>query len=60
MSKEDKNASRHARMAETVRRVIAYRERAPRSPRMARALKQLIWRYTRVEHNRQGNTNVQE
>lgn len=36
------------RMAETVRLVIARRERAPRSPRMERALKQLIWRYNRT------------
>ncbi len=35
------------RMAETVRQVIACRERAPRSPRMERALKRLIWRYSR-------------
>jgi hypothetical protein len=34
------------RMAETVRLVIARRERAPRSPRMERALKRLIWRYS--------------
>lgn len=33
-------------MAETVRLVITRRERAPRSPRMERALKRLIWRYT--------------
>ncbi len=36
------------RMAETVRLVIARRERAPRSPRMERALKRLIWRYSRA------------
>jgi len=35
------------RMAETVRLVVSRRERAPRSPRMERAFKQLIWRYTR-------------
>jgi DnaJ family protein C protein 28 len=35
------------RMAETVRQVVGRRERAPRSPRMERALKRLIWRYTR-------------
>jgi hypothetical protein len=35
------------RMAETVRMVVTRRERAPRSPRMERALKRLIWRYTR-------------
>jgi hypothetical protein len=34
------------RMAEAVRLVITSRERAPRSPRMERALKQLLWRYT--------------
>jgi hypothetical protein len=36
------------RMAETVRLVIARRERAPRSPRMERALKRLIWRYNQA------------
>jgi hypothetical protein len=34
-------------MAETVRLVVTRREQAPRSPRMNRALKRLIWRYTR-------------
>jgi hypothetical protein len=33
-------------MAETVRLVVTHRERAPRSPRLERALKRLIWRYT--------------
>jgi hypothetical protein len=35
-------------MSETVRRIVSRRERAPRSPRMERALKRLIWRYSRV------------
>ncbi|MFN2187121.1 MAG: hypothetical protein ACK2UA_02105 [Anaerolineae bacterium] len=34
------------RMAETVRLVVTRRERAPRSPRMERAFKRLIFRYT--------------
>ena len=34
------------RKAETVRRIVMGRERAPRSPRMERAFKRLIWRYT--------------
>ena len=34
------------RMAETVRLVLTRRERAPRSPRMERALKRLLFRYT--------------
>jgi hypothetical protein len=34
-----------ARKADAVRLVITSRERAPRSPRMERALKRLIWRY---------------
>ena len=38
-------AERRRRMAETVRLVLTRRERAPRSPRMERALKKLIWRY---------------
>jgi len=33
-------------MAETVRQIVTRRERAPRSPRMERALKRLLWRYT--------------
>ena len=32
--------------AEAVRRIVMGRERAPRSPRMERAFKRLIWRYT--------------
>ena len=38
--------SRAERMAEAVRLVVTSRERAPRSPRLAHALKRLIWRYT--------------
>ena len=34
------------RMAETVRLVLTRRERAPRSPKMERALKRLLFRYT--------------
>jgi hypothetical protein len=34
-------------MAETVRLVVSRREQAPRSPRMEKALKELIWRYHR-------------
>jgi hypothetical protein len=37
---------RRARMAEAVRQIVTRRERAPRSPRLERALKRLIWRYT--------------
>jgi hypothetical protein len=37
--------SAKARKAQTVRMVISRRERAPRSPKMERALKRLIWRY---------------
>jgi hypothetical protein len=47
VSEQDTDASRRTRMAETVRLVITRRERAPRSPRMERALKRLILRYTR-------------
>jgi hypothetical protein len=39
--------AKRRRMAETVRLVVSTRERAPRSPGMERALKRLIWRYTR-------------
>ncbi|MGD2205725.1 MAG: hypothetical protein PVH17_03000 [Anaerolineae bacterium] len=48
MSKQETDASTQRRMAETVRLVISRRERAPRSPRMERALKRLIWRYVRA------------
>jgi hypothetical protein len=34
------------RRADVVRRIVMGRERAPRSPRMERAFKRLIWRYT--------------
>jgi hypothetical protein len=50
---------RRARMAETVRLVIARRERAPRSPRMERALKRLIWRYTRLDQTPEGHVKVE-
>jgi hypothetical protein len=36
------------RMAETVRLVVTHRERAPRSPRMERALKRLLLRYSQM------------
>lgn len=39
-------STRQGRMAEAVRQVVTRRERAPRSPRLARALKRLIWRYS--------------
>jgi hypothetical protein len=48
------------RMAETVRLVLARRERAPRSPRMERALKRLIWRYTRSLQDGKRSADVQE
>ena len=32
-------------MAEIMRQIVSRRERAPRSPRMERALKRLMWRY---------------
>lgn len=52
--------SRNERRADTVRLVIASRERAPRSPRMERALKRLIWRYTRTRQDREGYVDAQE
>jgi hypothetical protein len=49
------------RMAETVRLVVTRRERAPRSPRMERALKRLIFRYTQPLQDRQERSvDVQE
>lgn len=51
------SVDRQKRMAEAVRLIITRRERAPRSPRMERALKRLIWRYSQtrppVSWNRQ-------
>jgi hypothetical protein len=47
-------------MAETVRLVVTRRERAPRSPKMERALKRLIWRYTQLAEPKQGSVDVQE
>jgi hypothetical protein len=43
-----RDASVRDHMSETVRRIVGRRERAPRSPRMERALKRLIWRYSRA------------
>jgi hypothetical protein len=53
-------ADRKQRMAATVRLVITSRERAPRSPRMERALKRLIWRYTQAGQEEQKNSDVQK
>lgn len=52
-------------MAEAVRLVVSRRERAPRSPRMERALKRLIWRYSQHEQarpaeDRKESVDVQE
>jgi hypothetical protein len=47
-------------MEEAVRLVVTRRERAPRSPRMERAFKRLIWRYTRLQQKKQGSLDVQE
>jgi hypothetical protein len=56
----NESTRRKRRMAEAVRQVVTRRERAPRSPRMERALKRLIWRYTTPSQNRQGSEDVQE
>lgn len=48
------------RMAETVRLIVTRRERAPRSPRMERALKRLIWRYTRLTKTERKDQDEQE
>ena len=56
----NESTRRKRRMAEVVRQVVTRRERAPRSPRMERALKRLIWRYTTPSQNRQGSEDVQE
>jgi hypothetical protein len=44
MSQEEGVGQRKARI---IRLVVSRRERAPRSPRMQRALKRLIWRYNK-------------
>jgi len=44
----DPEARKQQQMAETIRLVVTTRERAPRSPRLERALKQLLWRYSRA------------
>ena len=56
----EEQAGKKERMADTVRRVITRRERAPRSPRMERAFKRLIWRYTLTEPTGQENGDVEE
>ncbi len=56
----EESASKKERMAETVRLVVARRERAPRSPKMERALKRLIWRYTRPVEDTEGYVDAQE
>lgn len=58
----EETADREKRMAEVVRLVITRRERAPRSPRMERALKRLIWRYSQEMQatTKQGSRDVQE
>ena len=56
----DGSAEKRKRMAETVRLVVSRREQAPRSPRMKRALKRLIWRYTRPAHDREEGANASQ
>ena len=52
---------KRTRMAETVRLVLTRRERAPRSPKMERALKRLIWRYARsLQEYSNRSADVQE
>jgi hypothetical protein len=53
-------AGKRERMVDAVRRVITHRERAPRSPRMERAFKRLIWRYTMTEPSGQENGDAEE
>jgi hypothetical protein len=47
-------------MADVVRLVVTRRERAPRSPKMERALKRLIWRYTQPLEDKQRINDAQE
>jgi hypothetical protein len=50
------------RRRDAVRLIITRRERAPRSPRMERAFKRLLWRYLedRQATAEKGSTDVQE
>ncbi len=56
----DGSAEKKKRMAETVRLVVTRREQAPRSPKMNRALKRLIWRYTRRAQEQEEGANTRE
>ena len=56
----DGSAGKKERMAQTVRLVVTRRERAPRSPKMERALKRLLWRYTKPVPDSEGAVDVQE
>ena len=56
----EESADRKSRMADSVRLVVTRRERAPRSPKMERALKRLIWRYTQSLEDRQRRNDVPE
>jgi hypothetical protein len=56
----DGSAGKKERMAQTVRLVVTRRERAPRSPKMERALKRLLWRYTKPVPDSERTVDVQE
>lgn len=56
----EESTSKKRRMADAVRLVVTRRERAPRSPKMERALKRLIWRYTLPAQDSQGSEDVQK
>jgi hypothetical protein len=55
----DRMAERERR-EETIRLVVTRREQAPRSPKMERALKRLIWRYVRLGQFEQRSVDVQK
>jgi hypothetical protein len=59
MSEKNEELKREHR-AEAVRLVVTRRERAPRSPRMERAFKRLIWRYTRPARDGKGSSDAAE
>jgi hypothetical protein len=52
------SANRQNRMAEAVRLIVTRRERAPRSPKMERALKRLLWRYSRAGQDQKEGESV--
>jgi hypothetical protein len=62
VSQGGQEGDRREKRAEVIRLVVSCRERAPRSPRLERALKRLIWRYSRAipPEPQEGMENAQD